>query len=172
MNPDPTSLDRLHDIITPPAAPWWPPAPGWYFVIGFVCVLLLVVAVRAFIRWQHNRYRREAVAELARQQAALDNAEQRPRAIAALAELLKRTALSAWPRETVASLNGAAWFAFLDRTGGTDRFSAEAGPLLEKAAYDAREASALDEPKTRELANLVRHWVKQHRVDPALKETR
>jgi hypothetical protein len=25
---DPGSLDRLHDIATPPPAPWWPP-PLW-----------------------------------------------------------------------------------------------------------------------------------------------
>ena len=24
------SLDRLHDIVTPAPAPWWPPAPAWF----------------------------------------------------------------------------------------------------------------------------------------------
>ena len=58
MNPDPASLDRLHDIMAPPPAPWWPPAPGWYVVLGAAILILLALAFRAFIRWQHARYRR------------------------------------------------------------------------------------------------------------------
>ena len=63
MNPGPTSLDRLHDVIAPPPVPWWPPAPGWYYLFAFVLVLLVVLTIRGIIRWQHNRYRREALAE-------------------------------------------------------------------------------------------------------------
>src|SRR6187549_271512 len=101
MNPDPTSLDRLHDIVAPPPVPWWPPAPGWYWILGFVLVLLLVLVLRGILRWQHNRYRREALAELDRQEAALAAPEQRAVALASIAGLLKRAALSAWPRTEV-----------------------------------------------------------------------
>lgn len=165
-NPDPTNLDRLHDIVAPPPAPWWPPAPAWYWVLGFLALATLVFAFRAFLRWQRNRYRREALAELARHEAALAVPAQRVTALAALAELLKRAALSAWPREEVAALNGAAWLAFLDRTGGTadNRFRSDLGAVLEDVAYDPRKATLLDENTLRELTALVRHWLKRHRV--------
>lgn len=164
MKPDPTSLDRLHDVIAPPPVPWWPPAPGWYWVLGFVLVVILVLVLRFFIHWQRNRYRREALAELARYQAA-GAAGQRVKVIASLAGLLKRTALSAWPRTQVAALNGPDWFAFLNRTGGAGRFGSGAGALLEGAAYDSRQAQSLDDAQTAELVELVRHWLKHHRAE-------
>ncbi|MES2708016.1 MAG: DUF4381 domain-containing protein [Verrucomicrobiota bacterium] len=164
MNPDPTSLDRLHDLVVPPPVPWWPPAPGWYWVLGTLAVVAAVAAIRLFLRWQHNRYRREALAEWRRHEASLGDPAGRAAALAGLAELLKRTALSAWPRPRVASLTGADWLAFLDKTGATTGFSSGHGALLENAAYDPRSATALEESMIRETAVLVRHWLKHHRA--------
>ena len=166
MNPDPTSLDRLHDIVAAPLAPWWPPASGWYWLFGLLFLLLLVLVVRSLLHWQHNRYRREALAELARHESALVNPAWRADALSAMAELLKRAALSAFPREQVATLTGPAWFAFLDRTGRTAAFSAGRGATLENAAYDSRSAAALDEAQTRELASIVRDWLAHHSNHP------
>jgi hypothetical protein len=123
MNPGPTSLERLLDIIAPPPAPWWPPPPGWYWVLVFLLFLVLVLVFRFFRLWQQNRYRREALAELARHEAALAD----PDSISAMGELLKRAALTAFPRDQVARLTGPAWFTFLDRTGRTTAFSAGSG---------------------------------------------
>ena len=162
MNPDSTSLDRLHDIVAPPPAPWWPPAAAWYWVLGFLLGAVLVLLLLALVRWQHNRYRREALAELARQEPALREPATRAAVLGALAELLKRAALTAFPREQVANLTGPAWFEFLDRTGRTTGFSEGSGAILERAAYDPRTAAALDEPGTRELVSLARHWLAHH----------
>jgi hypothetical protein len=167
MTPDPTSLDRLHDIIAPAPVPWWPPAPAWYLVLGLLLSGVLVLAVRALVRWQRNRYRREALAELVRQEPALREPATRPAALRALAELLKRAALTAFPREQVAGLTGPVWFEFLDRTARTTGFSQGSGAILERAAYDPRTAMALDEPRTRELVSLVRHWLAHHRIEAA-----
>jgi hypothetical protein len=164
MNPDPTSLDRLHDLVAPPPVPWWPPAPGWIWVLSALAAALLIAALRGFIRWQHHRYRREALAELTRQQTAISDPDQRVKAVAALAELLKRTALSAFPREQVAALTGARWLAFLDRTGATTGFSSATGALLENAAYDPRRAATLDEAQAREAVELTRHWIVHHQT--------
>ena len=41
---DPTSLEHLFDIVTPPPVPWWPPAPGWVVVAGIICVLAVWMA--------------------------------------------------------------------------------------------------------------------------------
>lgn len=165
MNPDPTSLDNLHDIVPPPSVPWWPPAPAWYWVLGLLCVAAIVFLLRSFMHWQRNRYRREALAEFARHEGALRDPAQRGGALMALAELLKRTAITAFPRSEVASLTGRTWHDFLDRTGQDVVFSKGNGAVLETAAYDPRSVSGVDENKARELAQQVRHWLAHHRVD-------
>ena len=165
MTPDPTSLDRLHDIVAAPAVPWWPPAVGWYWLFGLLFLLLIVLLLRSLLLWQHNRYRREALAELATHESALTDPARRAVALSAMAELLKRAALTAFPREQVATLTGPAWFAFLDRTGRTAVFSEGRGATLEDAAYDSRGAASLDEAQTKELASVVRAWLTHHRVE-------
>lgn len=166
MNTDATSLNRLHDIIVPTPVPWWPPAPGWYWVMALAFIVLVAVLFTGFIRWQRNRYRREALAELARQEAALKNPELRAPALLALSELLKRTALTVFPREQVATLTGPKWFEFLDLTAKGAHFRDALGALLEKAIYDPRTADTLDLQKLHSLVEAIRHWIKHH--DPRL----
>lgn len=164
MRQDATSLDRLHDLVVPQPTSWWPPAPGWYWVLGFLLLAAIVIFVRLVLSWQRNRYRRDALSELKRKQLAFDDPNRRATAIAWLAELLKRTALSAWPRETVASLTGSSWLSFLDQSANTKSFSEKHGDLLEAISYNPRAANSLSETETRELVRLARHWVKHHRV--------
>ena len=87
-------LDKLHDFYQPPPPSWRPQTIGWYVVFAIAALLLLWLVVHLMRRWIANRYRREAMREL-----VSANPEQ-------LSELLKRTALSAWPREKVAALSG------------------------------------------------------------------
>jgi hypothetical protein len=104
---DPSDLSNLRDIVVPPAVSFWPPAPGWW-VLGAACVIAVGFVIAVAVRhWQRNAYRREAL-------RALEKADG-----CDISAILKRAALAAFPRERVASLNGAAWLAFLDRTGGT-----------------------------------------------------
>jgi hypothetical protein len=102
MNTPATSLDRLHDLALPPAVPWWPPAPGWYVVFALALFAAAWITLRAWKRWQSNAYRREALCELA--------SLERP---AAIAELLRRTALAIAPRQVVAEKTGTAWLDWL-----------------------------------------------------------
>jgi Domain of unknown function (DUF4381) len=163
MSADPASLDRLHDIVVPDPTPWWPPAPGWLWLAGLVLALLTLATLAAFIRWQKNRYRREALAELERLAAAASPAASGGLS-SALSELLKRTALTAYPREDVATLTGPRWFAFLDSTGGTT-FSAGLGAAMERATYLA---SSAEPPYARdlELVREVRTWIRRHKPLP------
>jgi hypothetical protein len=165
VNPDPTSLDLLHDIVAPPPAPWWPPAPGWYWVLGLLVGTLLLLLLHALARRQRNRYRREALAEVARLEPALREPATRCTALRELSEILKRAALTALPREQVACLVGSAWFDLLDHMGRTTDFSRGSGTLLERVVYDMRAAAALDEPEARELLSTVRRWIVDHRVE-------
>jgi hypothetical protein len=164
MSADPTSLDRLHDIIAPPPVPWWPPAPGWYWVLGFLLLLLLILALRAFRHWQRNRYRREALIEWHRLAGQLDRPETRIAALTAMSVLLKRTALSAFPRAEVASLTGPAWLAFLDRTTAAPPFSKITGDLLERIAYSSIDAAEPSVTQAHDAAFIVRHWITRHQT--------
>lgn len=153
-NIDPGSLERLHDIIVPPPTPWWPPAPGWLWLLAIFALLALVLAIRGFIRWQKNRYRREALTELKRLLAQDDSSTR----LAGMSQLLKRTAVTAFPRAEVAGLTGPEWFTFLDRTGGT-QFSGGLGAGLEQSVYLGSQEAA--DPA---LATEVRRWIKRHQV--------
>jgi hypothetical protein len=153
VSPDPTSLDRLHDLVLAPPVPWWPPAPGWRWLIGFAVCVLVGLAARAVSRRRANLYRREALALLAAPSAP----------IASLPELVKRTALSAYPRETVASLTGDAWLAFLDRTGNTKAFTRGPGRRLVDLAYTPQ--VAIPQSERAELVATVRQWIERHSTD-------
>jgi Domain of unknown function (DUF4381) len=102
MNEDAASLDRLHDIVTPPPIPWWPPAPGWYVLAAILLVVVLVLVLRFWLRWRANAYRREAV-------RALDSAVD----VATIAALLRRTALAESSRSEIAALTGNDWVDWL-----------------------------------------------------------
>ena len=101
---DPASLDRLHDIALPPEVPWWPLAPGLYAVIALVLAAAVWLSCRAWKQWRSNSYRRAALQELKSLQTA-----------AAIAELLRRTALAIAPRPVIAELTGSAWLDWLAR---------------------------------------------------------
>lgn len=163
MSADPASLDRLHDIVVPDPTPWWPPAPGWLWLAGLVLALLSLALLVGFIRWQKNRYRREALAELARLAAAASSAASGS-VSSSLSELLKRTALTAYPREDVATLTGPRWFAFLDSTGGTT-FSSGIGEAMERATYLAPSAGPQN-ARDLELLREVRTWIREHNPLP------
>lgn len=172
MNTNAASLDRLHDIIVPAPVPWWPPAPGWYWVIAVVAIVLVAALIKGILRWQHNRYRREALAELGRLECQLKHADARPATLLALSELLKRTALSAFSREEVASLSGTKWYAFLDRAGNTKVFGNGLGAILGDAINDPRTSAALNEQSIQELTQAIRHWIKHHDTDFQQKEAK
>lgn len=162
MNPDPTNLDRLHDILVPAPVPFWPPAPGWWWVIGAVAVLLLVLLLRAFSLWQRNRYRREALRALAALEPAVRDPARRAGALLELAGLLKRVAVTAYPRVQVARLTGAEWSSFLDRTAEGAAFSQGPGVVLQAAVSNPRTAASLDEPSIHELLQTARGWIRRH----------
>src|SRR5262245_4153617 len=106
---DPASLERLHDIVLPIPAPWWPAAPAWYLLGGLLALFLCASVWTLIAIWRRNAYRRAGLAELERLESQLNHSDSMPK----LAELVKRVALAAYPRERVASLTGNPWLSFL-----------------------------------------------------------
>ena len=144
-------LDELHDFYQPPPPPWTPQTIGWYVVFAIVGVFLLWCVVHFTRRWLADRYRREALRELT--QTPADG----------ISALLKRAALSAWPREMVAPLSGGAWLSFLSATAGVESFQHSPGNRVEEIALKSTTLSSEEEATLRGVAA---HWIRRHRVQP------
>jgi hypothetical protein len=142
-------LDKLHDFYQPTPPAWTPQTIGWYILFAVADLLILWMIVHNIRRWFANRYRRDALREL----AALPPDQ--------FSTLLKRTALAAWPRDKVASLSGEAWLRFLCETSGGGLFQGAPGNLIEDAALRPLVLSSEDE---RELRRLAAQWIRRHRV--------
>jgi hypothetical protein len=146
-------LAQLRDIHLPDPIGWWPPAPGWWLV--GVAVLLLVAATARYLvrRIKNGEFRREARRELrllAENREAMDDRQ----LVEQLSILLRRVAIRAYGRETVAPLAGQRWLGFLDRTGDTDRFTAGPGTVLGEGHY--RTGIEIDPAR---LVPLVEKWL-------------
>ena len=146
MTNDAASLTRLHDIITPSPISLWPLAPGWWLLAAFLLTGVLLFVLRERKRHQANRYRREALAALASAGTAGE-----------VANLLKRVALSAWPRTEVAALHGQAWVEWLQRQGG-EKPSDEVMLLLTRDVYRKPGQAGIEPLKT-----YAASWIRQHR---------
>jgi hypothetical protein len=145
MNNDTSSLDNLRDIVVPSAVPWWPPAPGWWIVSAVLLVMLIVAGYRAWRVWCDNAYRRAAKREL--RQAV---------GVAKIAEILKRTALCAYPRTDVAALSGSAWCQWLAETGGR-KVPDDVAEALSRGVFSGQQSlNILD------VSRFAEAWINRH----------
>lgn len=142
-------LDKLHDFYQPPPPAWTPQTIGWYVVFATIALLAMWMAIHSLRKWLANRYRREALREL-----ALLQPEE-------FSTLLKRTALSAWPREKVASLSGEAWLNFLNESAKNNSFQQAPGNRIEEIALRSQTLSSEDEQTLRKVTAA---WIRRHRV--------
>ncbi|WER45469.1 DUF4381 domain-containing protein [Cupriavidus sp. WKF15] len=160
-------LRQMAEVVEPPPPSWRPQTIGWPVAGAIVLALLAATAWRWWRRYRANRYRREALAELARLRAGLAVSPQaRAQALAAMAELLKRTALAAWPRAHVASMAGAEWARFLQAHAGK---AGAAVPVLATLVNDAqyRDAAVLaqwPDSQVAVTAAACQQWIAGHHV--------
>lgn len=156
IDTDPAALP-LRDIHLPDAPGWWPPAPGWWLI----AVLVALAAVAALVLVRRRRQRRpldQALGELARLEREAAAGAATAHVLAQLSSLLRRVALTRWPRAEVAGLAGEAWTAFLARTGGGACF--ESGPGRHLADGPYRPTPALAPEQLAELLAASRAWVR------------
>lgn len=160
---DPTSLQYLHDIISPVPASWLPPAPGWY-ALGFSLFLICSwFSVHQYLAWKRNKYRREALIELdVLGKELADNASYQ-QLLPQLPRLVKRTAIAAYGRNLVASVTGDDWLAFLDKTGSTHLFTKGSGQLLNDCSYlPAAQLAQFSRKQVAGLQKAVFYWIRKH----------
>ena len=131
---DPTQIP-LRDLHLPEAVSWWPPAPGWWFVIA-LAVTGLVYLARIYLRIRaQGAARRHALRELDRLTAEFEQHGNAVEFSKRMSELLRRTMLAYAPRSEVAGLTGDEWLAWLDRDLEQPRFASEAGKKLLELPY-------------------------------------
>jgi hypothetical protein len=155
MNP---ALQDLHDIHLPAPVSWWPPAPGWWLLAALLALIVIGLLVWRQLR-RRNNWRRYALGEL----ATLRQHSSPASAVRELSVLLRRVAISRFPREEVAALSGDAWLGFLDRPLGKDAAFQTHGQLLVTAPY-ARDSvidEAADTATFTKLFDLSERWLKK-----------
>ena len=139
-------INKLVEPVEPAPISMVPQTGGWVVLALVLIALALYAALGYRTHLRRNAYRKAAL-------SALEKAGDDPAAIAAI---LRATALAAFPRAQVAGLSGPDWLAFLDRSAGTDDFCNGAGQVLATAPYAA---PARPDPALREVA---KNWVLHH----------
>jgi hypothetical protein len=163
-SPDPASLQNLNDIVLPAQVGWWPLATGWYILSAVLLIALALLGYRLLRRWFKNRYRRAALQELQLLAAGMQSREERDTSLRQIPALLKRTALSIYPREQVASLAGKDWHRFLNSTLRNPVFAESTASTLDTVSYSAGDLSRVDERSATALLSASRHWLKHHQA--------
>ena len=163
-SPDPASLQNLNDIVLPATVSWWPLATGWYILGAFLLILFIWLGYRSLRHWFENRYRRAALQELQSLANGMQNTEDRDSNLRHIPSLLKRTALSIYPREQVASLSGKDWHQFLDSKLSKPLFAGSVASTLDTVSYSRGDLSRVDSQAEADLLNASRHWLKHHRA--------
>ena len=163
-SPDPASLQNLNDIVMPATVSWWPLAPGWYVVSGLLLIALAWFGYKSLQRWMGNRYRRAALSELHLLAKGVQSATSRDSSLRQIPVLLKRTALSAYPRTQVASLSGQDWTCFLNSKIGIPAFTGSISSTLGYLSYSRGDLNAVDSQAASALLNASALWLKQHQT--------
>lgn len=156
-------LAGLRDWHLPGAVSWWPPAPGWWLVAGLALVALLLMLVHWRRRPRQGAAARAALNELRTLRMQLGTGLDGYAFAAAVSALLRRLALTRFPRERVAGLGGVSWLAFLDATGGGDGFTRGAGQVLGELPYRNPKAPPVSPRDLADLADLAERWVRANR---------
>ncbi|MEZ9864448.1 hypothetical protein BCU83_14735 [Vibrio breoganii] len=155
----PTSMNSMMSGLAEPSLPegisWIPNAPGWYLVIGIIVCFALYRTYLAYRQYQANAYRRMALQELEKLQKSSDGLERLP-------QLLRKTALDAYPRKQVSPLLGEQWEQWLDKQCQGSQFSSQFNGLLASLSYSPN--ASIDQQQSLGLYTQTAHWIKHHEV--------
>lgn len=158
-------LAALKDIHLPEAISVWPPALGWWLVCAALLLALVLGLYYGLKSYRKNSYRRAALKALVQ----LEQGYMQPgysllkdRSLeSSLVNLLKRTALSAYPRSDIARLIDKEWLCFMDNKAGMNAFNTELGRRLLDNRF-APQPETLDATTASRLLQITKEWIKKH----------
>lgn len=154
MNPqDP--LAALHPLREPLPVDWWPPAPGWWILLGLLALSLVILGWILLRRHRARAYRRQALTQLESLRTQYQHTQDANAYLGAANALLKSAALMAYPRRDVAASSGSRWLAFLnDGVAPADQFPEE----FVNGAY-RKSGMAID---VEQMHSTAARWIKYH----------
>lgn len=154
MTPDTDgkSLVDLLDMLKPAPEPtpisMTPQTFGWVVLGGLLAAVIMALVFLIHRHRKANAYRKLALSEL---DGCGNDAAQ-------VSEILRRTALMAYPRSEVAGIFGTQWITFLKQTADISEFSESTLANLISAPYQK-------EIKDPAAADLARHWIRTHKAE-------
>lgn len=127
---------QIHDIRGLDTISWWPPATGWWVVLGIAVVLLVTayLLLRHYLRYPPGSWRNEAQRAL-RELRRNRNRQSSKETAARLSELLRRIAIASHGRESTAALTGDEWLNWLQRSDPNGFAWRDRGELLLRLPY-------------------------------------
>lgn len=146
-------ISLLEDVKAPEPVSYFPATPIWTWIFWIAALIVLVLLFKAWKHRQRERYRRVACHELQRTAGVKGSTYSMK-----VSHILKWTALSAYPRKRVASLEGEDWLRFLDSTSGGTEFTEGVGQSLASSQY--QRTADFDEAA---LGDLAKKWIRTHR---------
>lgn len=153
-----TALRMLRDVMVPAPVSWVPQTWGWVLLATILVIAIGVCGAIWFVHFRRNAYRRAALRLLGGIERQADTTPS-CQAASAIAVLLKRTALSVWPREKVAGLSGQNWIDFVERQN-RGKIGDNLRLLLSEQEYRGADQQL-------DIAALIaeaRQWIEQHDV--------
>jgi len=163
---DQDPLAQLRDIHIPEAAGLWPPAPGWWILAFLIIAGLTFYIVKRIQDARNNRYRADAVKALdsAWQQLSVDSNTHEY--LLTLTQILKRTALTAYPSIRISRFHGRAWLAFLDDTLADKTFYFLQGPGQSLIELPYQET--INDADLKPIHDLGKRWCLDHLPEKVL----
>ncbi len=157
MNPQDTSLlSQLRDIHSAPAAPWWPPAPGWWILAAIALLVLFLLLRRALVAYRLRQRKNRLFIFLNVLEHSIDPGTRPQNYLSSINRILKIVAIRAFPGEHCASMQGDAWARFLQ---ARLEKSADSGQLavLSRGPYQP-----LPDFDPAVLNSLARDWIRKY----------
>jgi hypothetical protein len=155
------SLRTIIEVAFPEPISLIPATPGWWILLLVVVGLLLRAFLRRRQRYLRDRYRRDALVQLAtiKEQLGAGVLE----AVRELAPLLRATAIAAVGRDALSGLQGDAYAtALAELAPDQDRLPVAELQRLAYAPLDEVEGLDIDA-----LITTLERWIQQHRIPHA-----
>jgi hypothetical protein len=158
VNPIDFTQIPLRDIHLPGPVGWWPPAPGWWILLG----VLVFAAVFSLVRYRQLYRERAALKALNAVLVALEHGEEPVYCLQRISMILRRFAMSVAARtDSIAGLTGERWLAYLDSRWERGAFAGGQGRVLTVGPYTRPERVRPDDVV--ELNAICRDWVSAQR---------